>query len=263
MLDETEIVHLGRSSKDDCSLFIQTGKKTHKALWDSGACKCVLSLESYQMIPDKYKTDLFSSNIRIKAASGTIIKNNGECDITFRLGTEKFTLHDIYNGECDITFRLGTEKFIFPFLCSDQLSQAIIIGHNFCNTLNIGTVWSAPDIMSLTYEGKTIAQCVRSKGINALVFCAESTVIPPFSNAKIPCRAPKVKSLSNTALHVIFEPSYRHRANYVNCHTYDGLVVLDEHATSSGTFHIVMTNNSNQHVKVTKNQTLGMLKSCD
>ena len=24
-----------------------------------------------------------------------------------------------------------------------------------------------------------------------------------------------------------------------------------------------MTNNSNQHVKVTKNQTLGMLKSCD
>ena len=46
-LDETEIVHLGKSSKDDCSLFIQTGKKTHKALWDSGACKCVLSLESY------------------------------------------------------------------------------------------------------------------------------------------------------------------------------------------------------------------------
>ena len=73
-----EIVHLGKSSKDDCSLFIQTRKKTHKALWDSGACKCVLSLESYQMIPDKYKTDLFSSNIKIKAANGTIIKNNGE-----------------------------------------------------------------------------------------------------------------------------------------------------------------------------------------
>ena len=118
-LDETEIVHLGKSSKDDCSLFIQTGKKTHKALWDSGACKCVLSLESYKMIPGKYKTDLFSSNIKIKAANGTIINNNGECDITFRMGTEKFT---------------------FPFLCSDQLSQAIIIGHNFCNTLNIGTV---------------------------------------------------------------------------------------------------------------------------
>ena len=128
-LDETEIVHLGMTSKDDYSLFIQTGKKTHKASWDSGACKCVLSLESYKMIPDKYKTDLFSSNIKIKAANGTIIKNNGECDITFRMRTEKFT---------------------FPFLCSDQLSQAIIIGHNFCNTLNIGTVWTSPDILSLT-----------------------------------------------------------------------------------------------------------------
>ena len=31
-LDETEIIHLGKSFKDDCSLFIQTGKKTHKAL---------------------------------------------------------------------------------------------------------------------------------------------------------------------------------------------------------------------------------------
>ena len=51
-----------------------------------------MSLESYQMIPEKYKTDLFSSNIKIKAANGTIIKNNGECDITFRMGTEKFTI---------------------------------------------------------------------------------------------------------------------------------------------------------------------------
>ena len=39
--------------------------------------------------------------------------------------------------------------------------------------------------------------------------------------------------------------------------------MLDEHTASSGSFHIVMTNNSNQYVKVTKNQTLGMLKSCD
>ena len=63
-LDETEIVHLGKSSNDDCSLFIQTGKKTHKALWDSGACKCVLSLESYipshSITPSRYlKADHF------------------------------------------------------------------------------------------------------------------------------------------------------------------------------------------------------------
>ena len=83
------------------------------------------------------------------------------------------------------------------------------------------------------------------------------------SNAKIPCRAPKVKSLSNIAPSVIVEPSFRHRSNYANCHTYEGLVTLDEHTASSCSFHIVMTNNSNQYVKVTKNQTLGMLKSCD
>ena len=78
------------------------------------------------MIPDKHKTDLFSSNIKIKAANGVFINNNGECDITFRMGTEKFT---------------------FPFLCSDQLAKAIIISHNFCNTLNVGTVWTSPDIV--------------------------------------------------------------------------------------------------------------------
>ena len=104
--DKTEIVHLGKSSQNECSLFIQTGKKAHKALWDSGACKCVLSLASYEMIPEKYKTELFASSIKIKEANGTLIKNNGECDITFRKGTEKFT---------------------FPFLCSDQLSQQVII----------------------------------------------------------------------------------------------------------------------------------------
>ena len=47
-LDESEIVHLGKNFQNECSLFIQTGKKSHKTLWDSGACKCVISLESYQ-----------------------------------------------------------------------------------------------------------------------------------------------------------------------------------------------------------------------
>ena len=109
------------------------------------------------MIPDKYKTDLFPSSIKIKAANGTIIDNSGEYDITFRMGTQRFT---------------------FPFLCSSQLSQQVTIGHNFCNTFSIGTIWTAADVMSLAYEGKPIAQCIRTKGINALVFCAESIVIP-------------------------------------------------------------------------------------
>ena len=72
-----------------------------------------------------------------------------------------------------------------------------------------------------------------------------------------------MKSLPNIAPSVIFEPSLRHRSNYANCHTCEGLVTLNEHTASSGSFHIVITNNSNQYVKATKNQTLGMLKSCD
>ena len=36
-LDESEIVHLGKNFQNECSLFIQTGKKSHKTLWDSGA----------------------------------------------------------------------------------------------------------------------------------------------------------------------------------------------------------------------------------
>ena len=62
---------------------------------------------------------------------------------------------------------------------------------------------------------------------------------------------------------IVFEPSYRHKSNYIDCHTYEGLVTLDEHTASSGSFAIIMTNKSNRYVKVTKNQTLGMLQSCD
>ena len=211
-------------------------------MWDSGTCKCVIPLESYQTVPNKYKTELFPSNIRIKAANGSIINNNGECDITFRMGSEKFT---------------------FNFWCSDQLSQSVILAHNFCNTSNIGTVWTVPDIMSLTYEGQPIAQCTKTQAINALVFCTESIVIPPFSNAKIQLKVPKLKFHSGTAPCIIFEPSFRHRSNCVDCHTYEGLVTFDKNIANSGSFNIVMTNNSCQFVKITKNQTLGMLKSCD
>ena len=44
---------------------------------------------------------------------------------------------------------------------------------------------------------------------------------------------------------------------------HEGLATLDEHTASSGSFDIIMTNNSNRYVKVTKNQTLGMFQSCD
>ena len=143
-----------------------------------------------------------------------------------------------------------------------MLKSIISTGHNWPQLLQYFqycTIWTAADVMSPTYEGKPIAQCIRTKGINALVFCTESIVIPPYSNAKIPCKAPKLKSHSNMGHSIVFEPSYRHRSNYIDCHTYKGLVTLDEHTASSGSFDIIMTNNSNRYVKVTKNQTLGML----
>ena len=74
---ETDLVHLGRRPQDECSLFIQTGKRSHKALWDSGAGQCVLSFDCYNAIPAKYKTDLFTSPIKIRAANGTLIEKQG------------------------------------------------------------------------------------------------------------------------------------------------------------------------------------------
>ena len=117
--------------------------------------------------------------------------------------------------------------------------------------------------MFLTYEGRPIAQTIPTRQINSIVFCCESTIIPPFSNAKIRCTAPKVRSRASPGLNLVFEPSNRHKSHYANCKTYNGLVTFDDQTTKSGSFEIVMTNNSNQHIKVAKNQTLGMLKSCE
>ena len=114
--------------------------------------------------------------------------------------------------------------------------------------------------MSLTYQGRPIAQTIPTRQINSIVFFCESTIIPPFSDAKIRCTAPKVTSRANPGLNLMFEPSNRHKSHYANCKTYNGLLTFDGQNTKSGSFEIVMTNNSNQHIKVAKNQTLGMLK---
>ena len=72
-------------------LWFFMGNRHHKALWDSGACKCVISFNCYQSIPTKYKTELYPSRIKPKAANGTFITNKGECDLTFVIGDERFT----------------------------------------------------------------------------------------------------------------------------------------------------------------------------
>ena len=66
-------------------------------------------LDCYESISPNFKTELYESSIKIRAANGSFIKNRGECDLTFKINDEQFT---------------------FPFLCSDQLSQQLILGHN-------------------------------------------------------------------------------------------------------------------------------------
>ena len=47
--------------------------------------------------------------------------------------------------------------------------------------------------MSLTKNGIPFAETLPTNDINAIVFCAESIVIPPYSNGYVKCKKPKVK----------------------------------------------------------------------
>ena len=99
---ETEIVHTGRKSHIECAVITTIDNRNQNALWESGASRCVISLDCYNRLHHKFKSELFPSNIRIMAANGTFITNKGECDMTLRINNVKFT---------------------FTLLCSDQLSQ--------------------------------------------------------------------------------------------------------------------------------------------
>ena len=134
----------------------------------------------------------------------------------------------------------------------------MILGNNFSKAYHIGTHWNEDDIMSLTINGKLFAKTLPTNDVNALVFCAESAVIPPYSIGYVKCKLPKVKRKANFGRSCVFEPSFRHRSTYSQCNTYEGLVTVDDHVVSSGTFNIVMTNRSNRHIKININQTMGM-----
>ena len=128
-LEETEIIHIGRKFQNECAVMATIGNRSYKAPLDSVTAKCVLSLDCYQSISPKFKTELYESSIKIRAANGSFIKNRGECNLTFKINDEQLT---------------------FPFLCSDQLSQQLILGHNFAKAFHIGTSWDANDTISLT-----------------------------------------------------------------------------------------------------------------
>ena len=147
--NETEIVHIGRKTQNDCAVNISIGNREQRALWDSGAGRCVISLECYNRIHPRYKTELFPSHVKIKAANGTIIPNKGECDITFKIGGVELT---------------------FPFLCSNQLSQQMILGLDFSKAYHIGTYWMPNDTLFLTLNGEPFAETEPIKDLNALIF---------------------------------------------------------------------------------------------
>ena len=236
---DTEIVHIGRKSQNECAVLVNACKRSFKALWDSGAGRCVISYECYNEISPKFKSDLFTCDIRLKAANGTFIRNN---------------------GECEIPFKIGQERFRFPFLCSDQLSQEL--GHNFAQTFYTGTLWNANDVMQLIRNGKSFVDTLHTNDINALVFSTESTVIPTFSNAFIKCKMPKVKRQEHLGKTSIFEHSVRHKAIYTGCTTYEGIVNTNDEIFQSGIFNAVVINTSMKHVKINNNQTMGMLSTC-
>ena len=74
---------------------------------------------------------------------------------------------------------------------------------------------------------------------------------------------PKENLKARVGKNCLFEPSFKHRSNYVNSTTYEGIVTVDDSVANSDTFKIIMTNRSNRHVKVHKHQTMGMLKNCE
>ena len=45
-----EIVNIGRKSQNECAVKVNAGKRSFKALWDSGAGRCVISYECYNKI---------------------------------------------------------------------------------------------------------------------------------------------------------------------------------------------------------------------
>ena len=112
---DTEIVHIGRKSQNECAVMVKAGKRSFKALWDLGAGRCVISYGCYNKILPQFKSDLFTSGIRLKAANGTFIRNK---------------------RKCEISFKIGQERFRFPFLCSDQIISGTDFRPQFCTNLS-------------------------------------------------------------------------------------------------------------------------------
>ena len=82
--------------------------------------------------------------------------------------------------------------------------------------------------MSLTRNGMPFAETLPTSDINALVFCMESAVLPPYSNGYITCRLPRAKGKPYIGKSCVFDPSLKHRSQYPHCDTYEGLMTVDD-----------------------------------
>ena len=100
---ETEIVHIGRRSQNECAIITVIGARSQKALWYSGAGRCIISYDCYNSLHPKYKTELFPSSVTIRAANGTFISNRRECDVTFKINKERFTFPFLFWTNCPST----------------------------------------------------------------------------------------------------------------------------------------------------------------
>ena len=56
---ETELVHIGRKSQNECAVIIVIGARSQKALWDSGVGRCIISYDGYNSLHPTYKTESF------------------------------------------------------------------------------------------------------------------------------------------------------------------------------------------------------------
>ena len=72
------------------------------------------------------------------------------------------------------------------------------------------------------------AETLPTNDINALMFCTESTVIPPYSNGYIRCRIPKARGKAYISRSCVTEPSIKHRSLYSHCKTYKCLVTVND-----------------------------------
>ena len=51
LTEDAEIVHINKTSADECAVMVLIGNRNHKALWDTCAGRCVMSYDCYQNIP--------------------------------------------------------------------------------------------------------------------------------------------------------------------------------------------------------------------